>query len=370
MEKIGAGIIGLGVGRHHCEGYANAEHVDFLAVCDLIPERRSWAQEKYGVKAYDDLDAFLARDDVEVVSVCTPDHTHIDVAKKVMAAGKHMLLEKPITITLPDALEIAELARQTDKLVGIGYEFRLCPVVTEIKRAIDDGTLGEVAGVSMYDWRGPFGRNKWGKWIQSASKSGGMIVEEVCHWFDLLRLFGGEIEEVHCVWNDWVHKDFDFEDIAYINCIYESGAAGHITHSLAGFDHLFDIWAFGTKASSRGIQKERLKGPFDVGQDEWYGLVATRDHWTSENFDEGGNLRPDGEEACPIQRKTFGIEATEPACIAAEADVFAKSVLTGEPFITTVDDGVQSLVAALAARRSAKERRPVRCAEILDEATS
>ena len=361
MGKPGAGIIGLGVGRHHCEGYAASEDVDFLAVCDLIPERRAWAETTYGVDAYDDLDAFLARDDIQVVSVCTPDYTHLDVARRVLAADKHLYLEKPIEITLEKALALADLAAASSKQVGIAYEFRINPMIVHMKQAVDSGRLGKVAAFSMYDWRGPFGRNKWGKWIQSEDKSGGMIVEEVCHWFDLLRFIGGEIEEVHCVCNDWVHEDFDFEDVAFINARFASGAAAHITHSLCGYDLLFDLWLTGTQMSVRALHKERLASQIGVGDGRFFGLVSERRHWKPADFGPEGNLREGVEETFPVTRTTYGPEIKEAHLIAESARLFAKCAVEGRPFPVTVDDGVRSLIDALAARKSAKENRPVRC---------
>ena len=365
MTKLGAGVIGLGVGRHHCAGYATSEHAELKAVCDLIPERLTTAKREYGVDTYDDLDAFLARDDISIVSVCTPDYMHLEAMRKAVPAGKHILLEKPIAINYADAVEVAKLAASTDKTIGIEYEFRLNPTVLALKQAVDSGELGDVAAVSMYDWRGAFGRAKWGKWIQSESKSGGMVVEEVCHWFDLMHLLGGEIDEVHCVWHDQIHKDFDFEDVAFINCRFASGAAGHIAHNLAGWGHLFDIWLIGTDASARVFQKERIKNDFGVGDGEFFGRFAMRKHLKPCDFDEAGKPRPDEHETHPVVTKTFGEDATEPQNIMAMCRQFARSVVTGEPVVATVEDGIKSLVAALAARQSAKEKRPVCCAEIV-----
>ncbi|MFH0962652.1 MAG: Gfo/Idh/MocA family oxidoreductase [Planctomycetota bacterium] len=361
MGKVKAGVVGLGVGRWHAAGYARSEHAKLEAVCDLIPERIAWAKREFGVTTYDDLDAFLAREDIEVVSVCTPDYTHIDVAPKAIRAGKNVLLEKPVALRIEDALKIQRLAAASRKLVGIGYEFRGCPVVAELKRLVDSGALGKVEAVSMYDWRGPFARNKWGRWIQSEEKSGGMVVEEVCHWFDLLRHLGGELEEVHCVWSDRVHEDFDFEDIAYINCRYMSGAAAHITHNLCGFGYLFDIWVVGRKGSARAIHKEDASTPIAVESEAVCGTVVTRRHWKASDFTEKGELKPGTSERNPVAKTTFGSEVWERNCIEGLAATFARCVVTGEEFPVSVEDGVKSLVGALAARRSAKERRVVRC---------
>lgn len=352
----------MGVGRHHCEGYAASEDVDFLAVCDLIPERLVRARSSYGVDTYDDLDAFLARDDIQVVSVCTPDYTHLDIARRALQAGKHVYLEKPIEITIEKALELANLAAASSKQMGIAYEFRLHPMLLEMKQAVTSAELGKLAAFSMYDWRGPFGRNKWNKWIQSEDKSGGMVVEEVCHWFDLLRFIGGELADVHCVWNDCVHEDFNFEDVAFINARYESGAAAHITHTLCGYDLLFDLWLTGTKMSMRALHKERLDSQIGIGDGQYYGLLSRRKHWKKEHFSSEGNLREDAEEACPVTRQTYGDQIKEARLIAESAKLFAECVVEDRPFTgATVDDGIKSLVASLAARRSAKEGRPVRC---------
>ena len=224
--KLGAGVIGLGVGDTHCEGFLQSKDAKLVAVCDLMDERLEAAGDKYGVDTYSRLDDFLALDDMQIVSVCTPDHTHIDVATKVLRAGKNLLLEKPMALSIPDCQSIMKEAERSGMMAAIGYEFRLNPAVMEIKRRIDSGEVGEVCGISMYYWRGPFMRNKYQKWIQHEKCSGGMLVEETCHWFDLLRWFGGEVAELTAYTTDKVHPDFDFEDVAYVNAKLKSRCGG------------------------------------------------------------------------------------------------------------------------------------------------
>ena len=203
-----------------------------------------------------------------------------------------------------------------------------------------------------------------------------MIVEEVCHWFDLLRLFAGEIESVHCVASDAVHKDFDFEDIAHINCTMASGVPAHITHNLCGFDYTFDIWVIGAHGALRAWHKESNAGDLGVGDDRFQGFVAWRRHWDPKDYQEVAP--PPGESVCwvgampprrddaryPVHKKCFGPEVSEWSSVIEGARLFAECVATGKPFPTTARDGVQSLAAALAARKSAREGRIVRLSEM------
>ena len=89
-----------------------------------------------------------------------------------------------------------------------------------------------------------------------------------------------------------------------------------------------------------------------------------RSLYKPDEFTEDGKVKPETEEEYPVTRKTYGLESTEPVLIADMAGLFAECVVTGKKFPVTAEDGVKSLIAALAARRSAKENRPVSCEEI------
>lgn len=181
---IGAAVIGLGVDRHHCEGYVRSSDAKLLAVCDLLDYRLKTAKDQYSVDVYKDYHDLLKREDIDVISLCTPDFTHVKIAVDVLEAGKHLLLEKPMALKLEDCDKIMEAAEENDRKLGVAFEMRVNPVSQKIKRMIDDGTVGKLDSILISLWRSTF-YPKPGRWIQQRRYAGSMTIEEGCHWFDL-----------------------------------------------------------------------------------------------------------------------------------------------------------------------------------------
>ena len=342
---LGAAVVGLNVGRLHGLGYLESPHAELKAVCDLVPEKLEAVRQLATVDTYQDLDAMLARDDIQIVSVCTPDYTHREVATKVLQAGKHLLLEKPVSLTLEDATAIAREAERCGTVCGVGYEFRVNPVVQQMKALLDEGQLGELRAISMYFWRGPFQYGKSSRWIQRSECSGGMIVEEACHWFDLLRWFGGEAAELDCHGMGDVLPETDFEDVAYVNMRYQGGATAQMSHVLAGFGTALLIWVVGKEASAWGYLKESEAPFLGLGWPGEYGRVAFAPGHPHREIDKARLLEG-------IRVRTYGIEASEAVNIKDFVRLFAQAVAEGKPPLVTLDDGIRALELSLAARAS------------------
>ena len=127
-----AAVVGLGIGHAHCAGYLASPHATLAAVCDLMPERLARVsgtfdqgsmsdlrslyppevlQQRWqdlGVSIYESLEEVLADESIQVISLCTPDHTHAELGARVLRAGRHLLLEKPLAISLRGAERIGE----------------------------------------------------------------------------------------------------------------------------------------------------------------------------------------------------------------------------------------------------------------------
>ena len=342
---VGAGVIGLGVGRAHVIGLMESKYARMLAVCDLMEDRLAQAREYFKTDTYSDIDEFLAREDIDLVVVATPDHTHREVALAVIDAGKHLLLEKPVALDIPSAVDIVSAAKQKDVKLCVGYEYRLNPVTVRTKELIEQGVLGTIAGMSLQHFRGPFMRDKWEQWIQKKKYSGGMIVEETCHWFDLLRHYKGmEMTRVNCVKNDWVFDDFDFEDLAFAHGTFEDGSIWEVSHVLTGFDFDLTIIINGTKGTLWSSVKDKERSSLDNYVTEHMGVLAYRAHG-----------RPPEETVVEV----FGPEIHEVRNIADFAGYFAQVVAEDLPVPVTGEDGIAALNIALCASMSADEGRVV-----------
>jgi predicted dehydrogenase len=369
--KRNAVVVGLGIGMAHAAGYLDCDSARLHGVADLMPARRervggTFAQgsfadlrplfdgavldkrwEELGARVYGDLEEVLADPEVEIVSLCTPDHLHVEHTEAVLAAGRHLLLEKPVALEPAAAARVlptVRAAREAGLVIGVGYEFRRNPAVLRLRELVTGGELGEIAAFSLYHYRTPFRRDKWDHWIEKEELSGGLIVEETSHWLDLARFIPGkEIARVQTETTDRIHADFDYEDIAYINGRYSDGSVFQISHALTGFDFSIIIQLHGTEGSAWCGLKDARYSALDAGTSTHFGVVVRGPQ----------NGRPtDG------QIETFDASVTEPQNIRDFTRHFASCVGEATAPPVSYEGGMRCLEAAEAARRSAKTGMP------------
>lgn len=381
-------VIGLGIGMAHVAGYLAHADARLTAVADRLPERRRavggtfaagsmrvleplfedrallarpW--EAIGVAAHEDAQAVIDDPAIDLVSLCTPDDTHEELAIRLLEAGKAVLLEKPVALTLEGAERVARAAEDAagrgaapaasaapaapTAPTGIGYEFRLNPAVRELRRLVADGSLGEPRAFALYHYRTPFRRDKYQNWIQDRRRSGGLLVEETCHWFDLARfVIGDEVARVSCVGVDDIHPDFDFEDLAFVQGRYRRGAVFQISHSLTGFDFSLVLQVHGTAGTAWCGLKEERYSSLDAGRTDYLGVLSTA---------------PLNATPADATVTTWGPEATEPFnirdCAMAAVDAVTRTRGSRQDrseglWPASLEDGIASLRIALAARQS------------------
>jgi len=358
-----AAVIGLGIGHGHCAGYLASPHAELAAVCDLIPQRlsgvggtfeqgsmpdlrqlyppellgRKW--EEIGVKTYSSPEELLKDQSIEIVSLCTPDHTHAELAVRILRSGRHLLMEKPLALTLQDAEAIGRALASSGSTFAVDYEFRLNPAIARIRRLIDEGIIGNIAAFTLYHFRRPFKRDKWQGWIQRRETSGGLIVEETSHWLDLLRfLTGQEVDSLCCDTSDAIHPDFDFEDIAFIQGSLTAGGIFQISHALSGFDFSLNLTVHGSRATVWCHLKDNPASSLDGMQSSYFALVA----WGDPNR---------GPEAA--QFRPYGVEATEPYNIRDLTMDFVRCIVEGQKPAVGFEDALRALELAIAAREAA-----------------
>src|SRR4029079_4476248 len=138
------GVVGAGLwGSFHCKTLNALPEAELAAVCGLDPKRAQAMQEQFGArKAYTDFRELIADPDVAAVTVATPDFAHADIVLSALRAGKHVLSEKPLATTLPEAEEIAKLAATTKVKVMVDFHNRVNPAVHAVKEAIGAGEIG------------------------------------------------------------------------------------------------------------------------------------------------------------------------------------------------------------------------------------
>jgi predicted dehydrogenase len=146
-KMLGVGLIGAHTWaeKAHLPGYAAHPRVELAAICDIDPARAQAMADKFGAKTiYTDYRDLLADPNVEMVDVCTPTSTHLPLSLAAIAAGKHVLSEKPLHTEAQPAFDAAQAGAEKGVRTKLGFTFRYSPAIRQIKAWIDDGTIGEI----------------------------------------------------------------------------------------------------------------------------------------------------------------------------------------------------------------------------------
>ena len=148
-KKIKVGIIGTGgISNGHLRAYLKQNDIEIIAACDIIPGKAKARMEQYGlnnVRCYENHKEMLdSEPELDVVSVCTYNTQHAPCAIDALEHGLNVLLEKPFTVTLEEAIEVMKAEKRTGKFVSVGFQPRFDKNMQMIKKIVESGTLGEI----------------------------------------------------------------------------------------------------------------------------------------------------------------------------------------------------------------------------------
>ncbi|MGE8205243.1 Gfo/Idh/MocA family protein [Heyndrickxia sp. NPDC080065] len=234
---VNFGLIGCGyISKCHIEALATFDDAKLVAVSDLINERMSEAihhykklsNEHHLINLYENYTEMLKNDEVDVVIVCTVPRLHAEMAKAVLMAEKHVILEKPMSLSLKDADEIIQLAKDNNREVCICHPMRFKPIIKRIKQIIDEGIIGKpflgIASIRINRSSEYYAAANWpGDW----EKDGGILVNQGMHLIDLMQWFLGDIKNVYGD-NISFSKTEETEDISLGIITFTNGAKGLI----------------------------------------------------------------------------------------------------------------------------------------------
>lgn len=253
-SKMGFAIVGAGViGPLHAQAIAALPDARLVAVCDEIPELAQKLADQYGAEAYTDLDALLARDDVQIVNVCVPSGLHAEIGVRAARAGKHVLCEKPIEITLAAADRLVAACEEAGVHLQVISQHRFGGAMQRIKQAIDAGQFGKLvmgnAQILWYRSQAYYDSGGWrGTW---ALDGGGALMNQGVHYVDLLRWAMGPITSVTAKTGTLAHDRIEVEDAAVAVIEFANGAIGSLigtTDAYPGYTTRLEI--VGTEGSA------------------------------------------------------------------------------------------------------------------------
>jgi predicted dehydrogenase len=188
IALLGAGFMA----RTHAQSYAALkDRADVRVVCAL--EGADAIAADLGAEAATDWEAVVALDGIDAVDVCLPTPLHRPVAEAALTAGKHVLLEKPIALSLDDADAIGDAARATGRVLMVGHVLRYMPEIVEMRRLLDAGELGRPLAATALRLSAP---PDWNQWMLDPAKSGGVLVDMMVHDFDILNALLGPARSV------------------------------------------------------------------------------------------------------------------------------------------------------------------------------
>lgn len=190
-ETIGYGLIGAGAfGHYSATKYQQMEDVRIVAVADVNGESAQRVAKALGAEAADSAEALLARNDIDIVHIATPPSTHREMAERALTAGKHVLCEKPLALTLDDARQMVDLARKQKRVLAVNLIMRYNPLCEAVQTIVEQELLGQPLHgfFENYAKDEPLGPDHW---FWDRSKSGGIFVEHGVHFFDLYRWWLG-----------------------------------------------------------------------------------------------------------------------------------------------------------------------------------
>lgn len=222
---IRIGVVGAGIiAAEHMKHIHRNERAELAAVCDVAPGAAEAAVKQYGGKAYTDYDSMLEQEQLDALFICVPPFAHGDMEEKAAAKGIHLLVEKPLGLSMEEVRRKADVLEQSGIITGSGYCLRYMESVQRAKRYLEGK---EIAMVRAYRFGG-LPPNVW--WVDHA-KSGGQLVEQSTHNLDMMLYLAGDVRRVSADMALLLSRDvpgITTPDAASVNMVFESGALGHI----------------------------------------------------------------------------------------------------------------------------------------------
>ncbi len=263
---IGFGIIGCGmIANFHARAITDVRGAKLTACYDQVPAAADKLAETTGCKAYHNLDALLADPAVQVVTIGTPSGAHMKPAVAAARAGKHVIVEKPLEITLRRCDQIIEECRKTGVVLSTVFPSRFHDSAVEMKRAVEQGRFGRLtlgdAIVKWYRSQAYYDSGAWrGTWELDG---GGALMNQAIHSVDLLAWLMGPVVEVRAQAGLLSHERIAVEDVVVATVAFANGAMGVIEATTAAYPgYLKRIEIHGSEGSAVMEEEDVVKWDF------------------------------------------------------------------------------------------------------------
>jgi UDP-N-acetyl-2-amino-2-deoxyglucuronate dehydrogenase len=270
-RTFGVGIVGAGtIGKVHAAELASVEDAELVAIANRGEEAGRELAGSHGVEWHPNLEGLLARDDVDVVVLCTPSGIHADGAVAAARAGKHVISEKPMAITLDGVDRMIGGCRDAGVTLSVIFQYRFNRDALRMKRALDVGLFGRpVLCNALVHWhRTQAYYDEKGGWRGTWElDGGGALMNQSVHAVDLLQWLLGPVESV-CAYTETLTHDIETEDLATAALRFESGSMGVVQGTTCNHrDYPLKIELRGTEGSAT-FEGTRLTGWYPSRDEE------------------------------------------------------------------------------------------------------
>src|SRR5215210_5953565 len=241
IEKLRFGILGCGViGPHHARAIAGLESAELVAVADVVPELAEELAGEYGCSSYGSLGEMLSGVDLDAVCVCTPSGMHAEDAIAALEAGKDVVVEKPVEVTLEAADRLLTVQRAMGGRVAVVSQHRFDAAARAVHDAMSKGEFGRLTSGSaeVRWWRSQsyYDSGGWrGTWELDG---GGVLINQAIHSIELLQWLMGPVVELTAYTELLAHERIEVEDTAVAILKFASGALGTIVATTAAYPGL------------------------------------------------------------------------------------------------------------------------------------
>lgn len=343
MKTWSFGVVGAGlIADFHARAMGDIENAEFVACCDVNLDRANALAQKYGGKAFDSYEKMLESDEIDIVTIATPSGLHMEPTVAAAKAGKHVICEKPLEITLERIDAMIEAHRKAGTRLGGIFPYRFNDLMVPLREAIDSGRFGTITYASVYVpwWRtDAYYKDSWhGTWKLDG---GGALMNQSIHMIDMLCDLLPPIESVQAYTATLGHK-MEAEDAAVAALRYTNGALGLIYGTTASYPGQFRRFEItGTKGTVINVENSITVWQF-------------------------ADERPEDEE---VRKRFMKIEGgggvADPAAITHENHTrnfkaFLDTLESGEDFWIDGPEARRAVEVILAVYRSAREGRLVR----------
>lgn len=232
---VGFGLLGTGlVAPFHARALQASSRARLIAASDLDPARLEKFTAEFGCLGYPTLEAMLANPDVQVVSILTPNHLHYQAALICARAGRHVLIEKPPSMSLREVDAMAETFGAAGLQAGVVLQCRTRKPIQAMRRAISEGRFGRLLHADAYmKWFRAESYYHMDPWRSLRRAGAGVTIQQAFHYIDLLHYLAGPVRRVQARMSNLAHPEVELEDTLLAFVDYANGAQGVVQASTA-----------------------------------------------------------------------------------------------------------------------------------------